>query len=108
MALPGDDVVYDEFVVAEQNVSTADVALDPGARATLEDLVGRLVKKVADVALNDSLPALPQHVFTLPPSAADYGLTSGTQLRVHQPVLAPSTLPIPSNVFLFGGFFPPP
>lgn len=108
MALAGDDVVYDEFVVTEQNVSSADVHLVPGARATLEDLVGRLVKKVADVALNDSLPALPQQVFTLPASAADYGLTPGTQLRVHQPALSPSTLPVPSHVFLFGGLFPPP
>ena len=61
------------------------MTLDPASQATLQDLVERLLEKLADIALNDSLPTLPEVVFTIPPSLAPYGLPVG------EPVVSPPT-----------------
>ncbi len=78
-ALVLDDFVFDSLVVDELHLSTGAVTLDAMQRATLQDLVGRALLKVAAIALNDSLPVLPATVFTFPPSLAPYGFTVGSQ-----------------------------
>lgn len=89
-ALQGDDLVFAGIAADELRVSTGGVALDAASRATLEDLVRKLLVKLADIALNDSLPVLPEAVFTIPPSLAPYGFPVGGEL-VGPPSLAIET-----------------
>ena len=69
-ALLAGDLVFDDIAADELHVSTGAVTLDSGSQATLQDLIERLLVKLADIALNDSLPTLPEVVFTIPPSLA--------------------------------------
>jgi hypothetical protein len=95
--LLAEDLVFDDVVVDELIVSTGAVTLDAPSRATLQDLVERLLVKMADVALNDSLPVLPATVITIPPSLGAYGLPVGTRLGG-----TPSLALGPDHVFLDG------
>jgi hypothetical protein len=105
LSLAGDDLVFGDLAVTELHVATGDVVLAAPARATLEDLVRKLVLKAAALAANDGLPALPQVDFTVPASLQTYGFTPGTHCRAQNPVLQ-ATLPTTSYLFLAGGFFP--
>jgi hypothetical protein len=96
-ALVADDLLFDGMVVDELHVSTGAVTLDAASRATLDDLVQRVLVKVADIALNDSLPVVPEAVFTIPPSLGPYGLPVGSQL-----VGPPSLVLEPNYAFLEG------
>lgn len=80
-SLVSDDLVFGDIVASELRFSTGAVALDAASQATLEDLIRRLLAKLADIALNDSLPVLPATVFTFP---------TGSQLVV-DPTLAIET-----------------
>ena len=79
-ALLAGDLEFDDIAADELYVSTGAVTLDPASQATLQDLVERLLEKLADIALNDSLPALPEVVFTIPPALGPYGLPVGSRL----------------------------
>lgn len=96
-ALVAEDLVFDDIVVDERLVSTGAMAVDAAARTTLYDLVDRLLVKVADVALNQSLPVLPATVITIPPSLGTYGLPVGTRLGG-----SPSLVIGTNHVFLDG------
>lgn len=100
-ALLADDLVFDHIGVDELRFSTGALALDPTSRATLQDLIEKLLVKLADVALNGSLPALPATVVTFPPSLGAYGLPVGNRL-----VGTPSLVMETNHVFLEGPIAP--
>jgi hypothetical protein len=74
------DLVFADIAADELHISTGAVTLDPASQATLQDLIERLLVKLADIALNDSLPVLPEAVFTIPPTLGPYGLPVGSPL----------------------------
>ena len=100
--LVSDDLVFDGFVVDELHVATGDVVLAPVAQTALEALVTAMLRKIADIALNDSLPALPVTVFNLTPALSAWGWPADRPLRFTDPTLKPDT----NRVFLWEGSFP--
>ncbi len=102
-ALLAGDLVFDGIAADELHVSTGAVALDPASQATLQDLIERLLVKLADIALNDSLPVLPEAVFTIPPSLGPYGLVVGSRL-----VCPPYSVGMDTNRVIWDGLMCPP
>jgi hypothetical protein len=58
---------------------------------------------MAKIALNDSLPALPEAVFTIPPSLDPYGLPVGSRL-----VGPPTSVAMDTNRVIWDGLISPP
>lgn len=102
-ALVAGDLVFDGIAADELHVSTGAVTLDPASQATLQDLVERLLVKLADIALNDSLPVLPEAVFTIPPSLGPYGLSVGSRL-----VGPPTSVGMDTTRVIWDGLLTPP
>lgn len=96
-SLLSDDLAFDDFAIDEVHISTGSVTLDAASRATLQHIVERLFVKLADVALNDSLPVLPAPSITIPASLGAYGLPVGTRL-----VGSPRLVTEAHHVFLEG------
>lgn len=96
-SLLSDDLVFDDIVMDELHISTGGVSLQAASRAALQDLVEKLLVKVAGMALNDSLPILPATVVTIPSSLGEYGLPVGSRL-----VGAPRLVIETNHVFLEG------
>ena len=96
-ALVSGDLVFTDIAVEELRLATGPVTLDAVQRATLETLLRPLLAKIAGVALNDSLPVLPEIVITILPSLAPYGLPVGSSL-----LGPPSLVYEPNHVFRQG------
>ena len=79
-ALTANDLAFGGIVLDELRFSSGAVTLDAASQAILQDLLDRLVVKLAGVALNDSLPVLPATVFTFPASLGAYGMPAGGSL----------------------------
>ncbi len=96
-SLVSGDLVFTDIAVDELRLATGPVTLEAAQRATLETLLRPLLAKIAGVALNDSLPVLPEIVITILPSLAPYGLPVGSSLMG-----PPSLVYEPNHVFRQG------
>lgn len=87
VSLSGDDLAFGNLVLDTLFVSF-DVSLTQTQRNALEGLLQDVLQDVLGSALNDGLPAFPIPTFTLPPSAAMYGLPAGAELGILTPQLS--------------------
>ncbi|MEO7975433.1 MAG: hypothetical protein ABIU84_17775, partial [Thermoanaerobaculia bacterium] len=97
------DLVFDGIAAGELHVSTGAVVLDAASQATLQDLIERLLVKLANIALNDSLPVLPEAVFTIPPSLGPYGLPVGIRF-----IGPPTSVEMGTHRVIWDGSISPP
>jgi Glucodextranase, domain B len=97
--LVGNDLKFGSVVINEFKLDT-DVALDAATRTTIETFLKKLVERLVDASLNNSLPAMPIPSFPLPASLAPFGLPTGAELGLINPSLSYS----PRHFILRGGF----
>lgn len=100
VALSGNDLVFDDFQIAELRFSTTSTNLDADTRDVVQQLLARILGRIVGRALNDALPAIPIPSFALPSSLSQFGLPGGASIGVTNPSLTTSA----RHFTLNGGF----
>jgi hypothetical protein len=99
VSLVGNSLVFGNLTI-DQVEASFDVTLSQAQRTAMNNFLAGMLQSVLVNAINQGLPAFPIPSFTLPASAAAYGLPAGAELGIVQPVLSTVT----AHAVLDGGF----
>lgn len=101
VSLVGDTLSFGGFALDQLFVSFA-TPLTQNQRQAMADFLGQVLNDVLSDAINGGLPAFPIPTFSLPASAANFGLPAGAELGITSPLLS---TPSPGTHFVLTGGF---
>lgn len=102
VSLVGDTLSFGGFSLADLFVSFQ-TPLTQNQRTAMANFLGQVLNDVLSDAINTGLPAFPIPTFSLPASAAEYGLPAGAELGIIGPSLTTPASP-GTHFVLTGGF----
>ncbi len=102
VSLVGDTLSFGGFNLDQLFVSFQ-TPLTQNQRTAMANFLGQVLNDVLSDAINTGLPAFPIPTFTLPASAAEYGLPAGAELGITTPLLSTPASP-GTHIVLTGGF----
>ncbi len=102
VSLVGDTLSFGGFQLDQLFVSFQ-TPLTQNQRTAMADFLALVLNDVLSDAINGGLPAFPIPTFTLPASAANFGLPAGAELGITSPLLSTPVSP-GTHFVLTGGF----
>ena len=102
VSLVGDTLSFGGFQLDQLFVSFQ-TPLTQNQRTAMADFLGQVLNDVLSDAINGGLPAFPIPTFSLPASAANFGLPAGAELGITSPLLSTPASP-GTHFVLTGGF----